>query len=105
MEKKSSVKDVHQVIKQAMPEIYKILCEKLGENNPFAKFNVGAGYYSWSDNRCQWKQMIEASDFEQSLINDSFVKSINNVNIIDNTNNTNGTQVIKLSTNLFPGTL
>lgn len=74
MERKSSVKDVHKLINQAVPELYKTLCEQLGEDNPFAKFSFGAGYYSWSDSRCQWKKMIDASDFEQSLVRESLLK-------------------------------
>ena len=71
MERKSSVKDVHQYIKQDYPELYKTLCSKLGESNPFAKFSIGAGNYVWSDNRCQWDRMIDASELKQSIIHDS----------------------------------
>jgi len=71
MERKSSIKDVHKYIKQDYPELYKTLCSKLGENNPFAKFNIGAGNYVWSDNRCQWSRMIDASELKQSIIIDS----------------------------------
>ena len=71
MERKSSVKDVHQYIKQDYPELYKTLCSKLGESNPFAKFSIGAGNYVWSDNRCQWSRMIDASELKQSIIIDS----------------------------------
>ncbi len=71
MERKSSIKDVHKYIKQDYPELYKTLCSKLGENNPFAKFSIGAGNYVWSDNRCQWSRMIDASELKQSIIIDS----------------------------------
>ena len=68
MERKSSVKDVHKLIGQDYPELYKALCEKLGESNPFAKFNIGVGCYVWSDNRCKWHCMIDASELKQSMI-------------------------------------
>jgi hypothetical protein len=71
MERKSSVKDVHQYIKQDYPELYKTLCSKLGECNPFAKFSIGAGNYVWSDNRCKWSRMIDASELKQSIIHES----------------------------------
>ena len=71
MERKSSVKDVHQYIKQDYPELYKALCSKLGESNPFAKFSIGAGNYVWSDNRCKWNRMIDASELKQSIIHES----------------------------------
>jgi len=71
MERKSSIKDVHKYIKQDYPELYKTLCSKLGESNPFAKFDIGAGNYVWSDSRCQWNRMVDASDFKQSMIHDS----------------------------------
>lgn len=71
MERKSSIKDVHKYIKQDYPELYKTLCSKLGENNPFAKFSIGAGNYVWSDNRCKWSRMIDASELKQSIIHES----------------------------------
>lgn len=71
MERKSSVKDVHQYIKQDYPELYKTLCSKLRESNPFAKFSIGAGNYVWSDNRCKWSRMIDASELKQSIIHES----------------------------------
>lgn len=74
MERKSSVKDVHQYIKQDYPELYKTLCSKLGESNPFARFSIGAGNYVWSDNRCRWSRMIDASELKQSIIQDSLNK-------------------------------
>lgn len=71
MERKSSVKDVHQYIKQDYSELYTSLCSKLGEINPFAKFSIGAGDYVWSDNRCQWRRMTDASELKQSMIHES----------------------------------
>ncbi|MBQ9237000.1 MAG: hypothetical protein IJ183_05400 [Prevotella sp.] len=71
MERKSSVKYVHQYIKKDYPELYKDLCIKLSESNPFAKFSIGAGNYVWSDNRCQWHRMIDASELKQSIIHEA----------------------------------
>lgn len=71
MERKSSIKDVHKCITQDYPELYKTLVSKLGENNPFAKFSIGAGAYVWSDNRCHWLRMIDASELKQSFVRES----------------------------------
>lgn len=79
MDRKSSVKDVHKSVSQDLPELYKTLCAKLGENNPFAKFSIGAGNYVWSDNRCSWKKMVDATNFEKNLIQDALQKTIDNV--------------------------
>lgn len=68
MEKKSSVKEVHKIIQQDYPELYKKISAKLGNENPFAKFNIGAGTYIWSDNRCEWHQMIAWSSLKQETV-------------------------------------
>ena len=68
MERKSSVKEVYKTIKQDLPELYKTLCNKLGEDNPFAKASLGAGYYVWTDNRYQWHPLSEASSLKQEDI-------------------------------------
>lgn len=79
MDRKSSVKDVHKSVSQDLPELYKTLYAKLGENNPFAKFSIGAGNYVWSDNRCSWKKMVDATNFEKNLIQDALQKTKDNV--------------------------
>lgn len=79
MDRKSSVKDVHKYVPQDLPELYKTLCTKLGEENPFAKFSIGAGSYVWSDNRYHWKKMVDATNFEKTLIQDALQKTIDNV--------------------------
>jgi len=87
MERKSSVKEVHKVVRKDLSELYKTLSQKLGQENPFAKISIGNGYYLWSDNRCQWNQMISASDFEQSIIQDALLKTKNDIALlIGNTN-------------------
>lgn len=75
MERKSSVKDVHQYIKQDYSELYKTLCSELRDNNPFAKFSIGAGNYVWSDNRYQWHRMIDSSSFKRSMIQDMIAQT------------------------------
>lgn len=45
MERQSSVKEVHKLNKQDYSGLYKALCAKLGEKNPFAKFSIGPGVY------------------------------------------------------------
>lgn len=79
MEKKSSVKEVYKTIKQDLPELHKILCNKLGEDNPFAKISVGAGFYAWADDRCQWHSLSEASDLKQETVNSALFKLKNNI--------------------------
>lgn len=68
MEKKSSINDVHKLIQKDLVELYKTLNDKLGEDNPFARFNIGGGFYVWSDSRYQWEQMISTSSLEQSVV-------------------------------------
>lgn len=75
MERKSSVNEVHKVVQKDLSELHKILSKQLGQNNPFAKISIGNGYYLWSDNRCQWNQMIATDDFEQSIIKDALLKT------------------------------
>lgn len=75
MERKSSVNEVHKVVQKDLAELYKTLSKQLGQDNPFAKISIGNGYYLWSDNRCQWNQMISASDFDQSIIQDALLKT------------------------------
>ena len=75
MERKSSVNEVHKVVQKDLSELFKTLSKKLGQDNPFAKINIGNGYYLWSDTRCQWNQMIAASDFEKSVVQDAFIKT------------------------------
>lgn len=71
MEKISSIEDVSPIIKKDFLELYTLLSNKLGEINPFAKFSIGHGFYQWSDVRCDWVQMIAASEFEQQMIRDA----------------------------------
>lgn len=71
MDRKISIKDVHKNIKQDYPELYKTLCARLGDMNPFAKFSIGAGNYVWTDNREQWHRMTDASELKKSMIQDS----------------------------------
>lgn len=75
MERKSPVKDVHKINARDYVELYKILCSKLDADNPFAKFSIGGGFYVWTDNRCQWQQMIVADDLEQTFIREAFYQT------------------------------
>lgn len=68
MEKKSSIKEVHKLVQQDYPELYKKLSSILGDENPFAKFSIGAGCYIWSDNRYNWHQMIAFSPLKQEIV-------------------------------------
>ena len=79
MERKSSVKEVYKTIKPDLPELYKTLCNKLGEDNPFAKASLGAGYYVWTDNRYQWHPLSEASSLKQEDISSALFELKNNI--------------------------
>lgn len=79
MERKSSIKDVHKVIQKDLTELYKTLNNKLGIDNPFAKFSIGGGFYLWSDIRCQWYQMISVDDFEQDIVRNALFQTKNDV--------------------------
>lgn len=73
MEKRSSVKEVYKLVQQDYPELYKKLNSILGDENPFAKFSIGAGNYIWSDNRLDWHQMIAWSPLKQELVKEALV--------------------------------
>ena len=75
MERKSSVNEVHKVVQKDLSELFKTLSKKLGQDNPFAKISIGNGYYLWSDTRCQWNQMVAASDFERSVVQDALIQT------------------------------
>ena len=75
MERKSSVNEVHKVVQKDLSELFKTLSKKLGQDNPFAKISIGNGYYLWSDTRCQWYQMVAASDFERSVVQDALIQT------------------------------
>lgn len=68
MERKTPTKDIYPVTTVDRQKIYHEINNILGSSNPFAKFNIGSGFFAWSDNSCQWHQMIAASDLEQSII-------------------------------------
>ena len=68
MERKTPTKDIFSVTIVDRQKIYNEINSILGSSNPFAKFNIGSGFFAWSDNSCQWHQMIAASELEQSII-------------------------------------
>lgn len=68
MEKKSSTKEVHKLIQQDYPELYKKLCKILGQENPFAQFRIGAGVFIWSDNQYDWLPMVSATPTTQKRV-------------------------------------
>lgn len=77
--RKTGEKEIHAVRKDSLGALYTKLDKMLGEENPFAKVNIGAGYYSWSDNRRQWKQMAAASEIKQEDIADALAQTRKNV--------------------------
>lgn len=80
MEKKSSTVDVYQINKRKdYAEIYKHVTSKLGDDHPFAKFNIGAGFFVWKDSRQDWTQMIAVDEVHQKLVRQAFVEARQNV--------------------------
>lgn len=71
MEKKSSTKEVHKLVQQDYPELYKKLCNILGSVNPFAQFRIGAGIFIWSDTRCDWQPMTASNSATQKRIKEA----------------------------------
>jgi len=69
MERRTSAKDVtrNKAIKDYI-EFYKQLCSLLKEDNPFAKIDNGVEFYVWSDYRCDWHRMIDASEWKQEMV-------------------------------------
>ena len=74
--KKTSVNDIYQSIQkgQDIQELYKKLSEALGDNNPFAKFSIGSGFYVWSHPSGQWQCLADAEGIEQEMVNSAIVE-------------------------------
>ena len=74
--KRTSVNDIYQSLKkgQDIQEIYKKLCESLGDNNPFAKFSIGNGFFVWSHPSGQWQCLADADGIEQEMVNNAIVE-------------------------------
>ena len=72
--KKTLIKEIYSVNEDDMSSLYVKLDKMFGEENPFAKVNIGQGYYSWSDNRRQWKQMASASEIRKEDITEALAK-------------------------------
>lgn len=79
MDRKSDIKDVYKSISQDIPEVYKMLCERLGDYNPFARFSIGAGHYVWEDDRYDWHRMIDASEMQQAAVRETLAEVKANV--------------------------
>lgn len=73
--KRTSVQDIYQSVSkgQDMKELYKKLNSTLGESNPFAKFDIGNGFYVWSHPSGQWLCLADASSVEQEMVNTAIV--------------------------------
>ena len=74
--KRTSVNDIYQSIPkgQDLQELYKNLREKLGDSNPFAKFDIGNGFYVWSHPSGLWQCLADASSVEQEMANNAIVE-------------------------------
>lgn len=66
--KKVLIRDVHRIIPQDYSGLYSQLQSKFGDDNPFARFQIGGGFYVWSDPSDEWLQMIGASVQEQDEV-------------------------------------
>lgn len=82
MEKKSSVNDIHSLINKDRVRLYKSLNDKLGDQNPFAKFSIGGGFYVWSDAKCQWSQMISAPEQKQNFVRHALMQTRKSISSI-----------------------
>lgn len=72
MERKTPIHDIYPIGTKDRNDIFKALEKALGDDNPFAQFSIGSGFYQWSDNRYQWRQMIAASEEEQRFITSAY---------------------------------
>lgn len=72
--KKVSIKDVYKAFPQNPKEIYNNLHQRLGDENPFAVFQVGNGFYVWSHSSDNWKQMTAADEFKQALVREAMLQ-------------------------------
>ena len=74
--KRTSVQDIYQSVSkgQSMQELYKKLSGTLGDNNPFAKFSIGNGFYVWSHPSDQWLCLADATTLEQDIVNKAIVE-------------------------------
>ena len=72
--KKVLTKDVYQTISSDIQAIYKDLQKEFGRDTLFAKFDIGGGFYLWSDHRNGWKPMNEASAAVQQDVRAVFLR-------------------------------
>lgn len=72
--KHTSVKDLHKVVPQDLTEIHKKLQGALGEGNPFAKCQIGGGFYVWTSETGPWQQMIAASSIKQNMVREELLR-------------------------------
>ncbi|MGN1237085.1 MAG: hypothetical protein ACI4TS_06525 [Bacteroidaceae bacterium] len=74
MERKSPINELYSLTKEDKIEIYKKFCKRFGNDNPFASFSIGLGFYLWKDNRYDWIKMTDASDFEIQEVRNALEK-------------------------------
>ena len=74
MEKKTPIKDIYKKLNRDLPAVHSQLCKLLGENQPFARFSIGQGFYQWKDTRMDWKPMTNASPSEQETVMDTLLQ-------------------------------
>lgn len=67
MEKKSKSGDIHKIVlNRDYTEYHKTLVKLFGNDNPFAKVRLGAGYYLWADTTCKWEPLTTADEFVEN---------------------------------------
>lgn len=74
MERRSQAKDIHKTFRDDLLKVYNNLDKQLGDDNPFAKPSLGAGYYVWTDKRREWQCMTDAGDIEQGLVREAYLR-------------------------------
>ena len=74
MERRSQAKDIHKTFRDDLLKVYNNLDKQLGDDNPFAKPSLGAGYYVWTDKRREWQCMTGADGIVQDLVRAAYLR-------------------------------
>ncbi len=74
MERRSQAKDIHKTFRDDLLKVYNNLDKQLGDDNPFAKPSLGAGYYVWADKRREWQCMTGADGIVQDLVRAAYLR-------------------------------
>lgn len=92
MEKKSRKYDIKKLEDKDYKEFFKSISGCLGDNNIFARYDVGNGYYQWKDTRHEWLQMIAGDDIIQTRVRTEIEKQKKRINAL--LNNPQDTEIL-----------